>query len=39
MIVASFLISVWKEGMVLKEWIDAILIPILKKGDLKNCDN
>lgn len=31
--------SVWKEGKVPKDWVDAVLIPIPKKGDLKNCDN
>ena len=30
---------VWREGKVPQDWIDAILVPIAKKGDLKNCDN
>ena len=30
---------VWREGKVPQDWIDAILVPIPKKGDLKNCDN
>ena len=28
--------SVWKDP---EEWRDAILVPILKKGDLTKCDN
>ena len=31
--------AVWEERRVPKEWVDAILIPIPKKGDLRNCDN
>ena len=31
--------TVWKEKSAPKEWTDAILIPIPKKGDLSNCDN
>ena len=30
---------VWKEQQVPQEWVDAILIPIPKKGNLKCCDN
>ena len=31
--------TVWKEGKVPCDWVDAVLIPIPKKGDLRNCDN
>ena len=31
--------TVWEERRVPKEWVDAILIPIPKKGDLRSCDN
>ena len=31
--------SVWEERRVPREWADAILVPIPKKGDLRNCDN
>ena len=31
--------SVWKEESVPKEWRDAILVPIPKKGHLSICDN
>ena len=31
--------QVWKEGSVPKDWVDAVLIPIPKKGDLTRCDN
>ena len=37
--IVDLLSSVWKERKVPKEWIDAILVPIPKKGDLKICDN
>ena len=37
--IADLLVSVWEERKVPKEWVDAILIPIPKKGDLKRCDN
>ena len=30
---------VWNESQVPKEWTDAVLIPIPKKGDLSKCDN
>ena len=30
---------VWRDGCVPREWADAILIPIPKKGDLSQCDN
>ena len=28
--------TVWKERRVPKEWVDAILVPIPKKGDLRS---
>ena len=31
--------AVWREGNVPKDWVDAFLVPIPKKGDLKSCDN
>ena len=31
--------TVWKEKRVPQEWVDAILIPIPKKGNLHICDN
>ena len=31
--------AVWSEEKVPKDWVDAVLVPIPKKGDLKNCDN
>ena len=31
--------TVWKEKRVPKEWSDAIIVPIPKKGNLTNCDN
>ena len=31
--------TVWKERRVPREWVDAILIPIPKKCDLRSCDN
>ena len=37
--IVDLLSSVWKERKVPKEWIDAIVVPIPKKGDLKICDN
>ena len=30
---------VWNEQQVPQDWIDAVLIPIHKKGDVCNCDN
>ena len=30
--------AVWKDRHVLQEWVDAILIPIPKKGNLICCD-
>ena len=31
--------TAWLEQKVAKEWPDAVLIPIPKKGDLTSCDN
>ena len=31
--------TTWKEGSVPKDWTDAVIVPIPKKGDLSNCDN
>ena len=31
--------AVWKEKSVPQEWMDAIMIPIPKKGNLHICDN
>jgi len=31
--------AVWKEGCVFKDWRDALTVPVLKKGNLKSCDN
>ena len=29
----------WEESRVPREWANAILVPITKKGNLRNCDN
>ena len=31
--------TVWEERQVPREWADAILVPVPKKGNLRNCDN
>ena len=31
--------SVWHERTVPKEWVNAIIVPIPKKGNLRSCDN
>ena len=31
--------TIWNEQQVPQDWVDAVLIPIPKKGDLCNCDN
>ena len=36
---ADMFATVWREKRVPQEWVDATLIPILKKGDLAKCDN
>ena len=30
---------VWREGCVFKDWRDALIVPVPKKGDLQSCDN
>ena len=31
--------DIWKEGRVVKEWVDAIIVTVPKKGSLQKCDN
>ena len=31
--------TAWRDKCVPKDWVDAVLEPIPKKGDLSNCDN
>ena len=31
--------EVWKENCVPRDWSNALLVPLTKKGDLNNCDN
>ena len=31
--------TVWRESKVPRNWVNAVLVPIPKKGDLRNCDN
>jgi len=38
-LLTDLLRTVWKEEQVSQEWVDAISIPIPKKGNLKCCDN
>ena len=35
----QLMIDMWKGGKAVKDWQDAEIIPIPKKGDLKRCDN
>ncbi len=35
----TLLDSVWEEERVPQDWVDSILVPIPKKGDLSRCDN
>ena len=30
--------KVWEEGEVVKDWQDTVVVPIPKRGDLKQCD-
>jgi len=32
-------VEIWEEEKVPKEWWDALLVPVLKKGDLTKCNN
>ena len=31
--------AVWREGSVFRDWRDALIVPVPKKGDLQSCDN
>ena len=31
--------AVWRDGCVFKDWRDALIVPVPKKGDLQFCDN
>ena len=31
--------QMWEDGKVVKDWQDALVVPIPKKGDLRKCDN
>jgi len=31
--------DIWRDGEVVTDWKDAEVVPVLKKGDLQNCDN
>ena len=31
--------KMWEEGKVVRDWQDAAVVPIPKKGDLKQCDH
>ena len=31
--------AVWREGCVFKDWSDALIVPVPKKGDLQFCNN
>ena len=31
--------TAWRERSVPKDWTDAVIVPIPKKGDLSSCDN
>ena len=35
----NLIYSIWEDRKVPQEWIDVILIPILKRGNLSICDN
>ena len=37
--VHNLFVAVWKEEEVPKEWHDALLVPVPKKGELTKCDN
>ena len=31
--------AVWRKGEVFKDWKDAVILPVPKKGNLQSCDN
>ena len=31
--------AVWREGEVFRDWRDAVIVPVPKKGNLQPCDN
>ena len=37
--IADLVHRIWEERRVPMEWVDAIFIPIPKKGNLRSCDN
>ena len=37
--IADLVHRIWEERRVPKEWVDSILIPIPKKGNLRSCGN
>ena len=37
--IADLVHRIWEERRVPMEWVDAILIPVPKKGNLRSCDN
>ena len=37
--IADLVHRICEERRVPKEWVDSILIPISKKGNLRSCDN
>ena len=37
--IADLVHRIWEERRVPKEWVNAILIPIPKKANLRSCDN
>ena len=37
--VLTMIKQVWEDSMVVRDWQDALVVPIPKKGDLRYCDN
>ena len=37
--VLTMIKQVWEDGMVVRDWQDALVVPIPKKGGLRCCDN
>ena len=33
------MLDMWRLGEVVDDWKDAVIVPIPKKGDLRNCNN